>query len=157
MQNLDIQDYASKITLVLPDTAVRRLVLPYIIGMAIGNFLAVKQGNELSPMTAYADAHAGNVSRAVSKINEEVMIDVQVAMDAARNQYLLRSRILNGDCVDYRVSPEFDFMAVAMGISATMPLEIYTALKGTGLGASTAYSMSNLLISKLKEAKLILN
>lgn len=152
MQNLEIQEFAGKAGLMLPDTVKRRLILPVIVGMAIGNHLVPKLGNELNPMTVFADAHAGNVSRTVSFLNEELLIDVQSACEAARMMFLLRSRILNGDACDYSVNPEFDFLATAMGLAPIMPVEIWDAIKETGLGASRVLQQANLLISKLRDS-----
>lgn len=151
MQNLEIQAFAGKVSLMLPDTVKRRLILPVIVGMAIGNHLVPKIGNELNPMTVFADAHAGNVARTVSFLNEELLIDVLAACDAAKMMFLLRSRILNGDACDYNVNPEFDFMATAMGLAPIMSVEVWDAIKETGLSAGRVLQLANLLISKLRE------
>ena len=151
MQNLEIQAFAGKVSLMLPDTVKRRLILPVIVGMAIGNHLVPKIGNELNPMTVFADAHAGNVARTVSFLNEELLIDVMAACDAAKMMFLLRSRILNGDACDYNANPEFDFMATAMGLAPIMSVEVWEAIKETGLSAGRVLQLANLLISKLRE------
>lgn len=151
MQNMQIQQFGNQIRLLIPDMANCRVTLPYFIGMAIGNLLAVKQGQELSPMTAFADAHAGNVARAVSYINEDLIIDVSATIEAARTQYLLRHRIVNGACPDYSANPEFDIMAIAMGISTIWPVEVYNAMKAIGISASRVFQQANLLVVKLKE------
>lgn len=153
MQNLEIQNFASQAQLLLPDTAKRRLILPAVVGMAIGNFLAVKQGNELSPMTQFNDSHAGNVGRAVSILNEEFYLDIQAVIESAKSMFLIRHRILNAQPVEYSASPEFDFMAVAMGLSTVVPVEVYKAITETGLSAAKVYTLANLMVAKLKEAK----
>lgn len=155
MQNLEIQNFARQAQLLLPDTAKRRLILPAMIGMAIGNFLAVKQGNELSPVTQFNDSHTGNVGRAVSALNEEFYIDVQATIDAAKCMFMIRHRILNAQPVEYSASPEFDFMAVALGLSAVVPLEVYEAIKETGLSAAKVYTLANLLIANLKQKQVL--
>lgn len=155
MQNFEVQEFAGKVSLMLPDSAKRRLILPVLVGMAIGNHLVPKIGQELNPMTVFADAHAGNVARTVSFLNEEVLIDVQAACEAAKMMFLLRSRILNGDACDYNVNPEFDFMATAMGLAPIMSVEIWNAVKEVGMQASGVLQLANLLISKLRASNKI--
>lgn len=155
MQNLEIQEFASKAGLMLPDTGNRRLILPVLVGMAIGNHLIPKYGRELNPHTVFADAHAGNVARTVSFLNEELLIDVPCAVEAAKMQFLLRSRILNGDANDYQANPEFDFLATALGIAPIMSVEVWEAIKATGLGASRVLQLANLLICKLRDSNKI--
>jgi hypothetical protein len=151
MQNFEVQEFAGKVSLMLPDSAKRRLILPYIIGMAIGNHLVPKIGNELNPMTVFADAHTANVARTVSFLNEEILIDVMTTCEAAKMMFLLRSRILNGDACDYNVNPEFDFLATALGIAPVMPVEVWNAIKEVGMQASSVLQLANLLISKLRQ------
>lgn len=155
MQNLEIQEFAGKASLMLPDTVHRRLILPVLVGMAIGNHLVPKYGNELNPHTVFADAHIGNVARTVSFLNEELLIDVQAACEAAKMMFLLRSRILNGEANDYQANPEFDFMATAMGIAPIMSVEVWEAIKCTGMGAARVLQLANLLICKLRESNKI--
>jgi len=152
MQNFEIQEFAGKASLMLPDTVKRRLILPVLVGMAIGNHLVPKIGNELNPLTVFADAHAGNVGRTVSFLNEELLFDVPAACEAARMMFLLRSRILNGDACDYNVNPEFDFLATAMGIAPIMSVEVWDAIKETGLSAARVLQLANLLIGKLRDS-----
>lgn len=154
MQNFETQKYVRNMQLLLPDTPTRRLVLPFIIGLAIGEHLQAKQGNELNPYTVFADEHASRVSQVVSCLNEEMIIDVQAAQDAARAMYIMRHRILNGTPCDYASNnvPEFDFMAVALGLSSVVPLEVYEALKSTGLSACSAYLSTKIFIAKQREA-----
>jgi hypothetical protein len=150
MQNFEVQEFAGKVSLMLPDSSKRRLILPVLVGMAIGNHLIPKLGQELNPITVFADAHAGNVARTVSFLNEEMLIDVPAACEAAKMMFLLRSRILNGEACDYNVNPEFDFMATAMGVAPIMPLEIWNAIKEVGMQASGVLQLANLLICKLR-------
>lgn len=150
MQNFEVQEFAGKVSLMLPDSTKRRLILPVIIGMAVGSHLVPKIGNELNPMTVFADAHVANVARTVSFLNEEMIIDVQAACEAAKMMFLLRSRILNGEACDYNVNPEFEFLATALGIAPIMPLEVWNAIKEVGLQASSVLQMANLLICKLR-------
>lgn len=150
MQTLEIQAFANAASLMLPDTVKRRLILPCLVGMALGNFLQVKLGEDMNPMTSFADMHAGNVSHAVSCLNEEMFLDVPATIDAAKMMYMLRHRILNAQPCDYQTNPEFDFMAVALGLSVVLPLEVFNAIKETGLSSSKVYSAANLMISKLK-------
>lgn len=155
MNNMQIRAFASKMTLLLPDTTKRRLVLPAIMGMAMGNFLPVKQGKELSPMTVFNDNHLANVSRAVSYLNEEMMVNVPATIEAARAMYLIRERILNGKPATYTVNPEFDIISIALGLSTVLPVETYKAIMETGLSASTLYGLANLLIEDLKKTNAI--
>jgi hypothetical protein len=152
MMNMDIRDFANRVALLLPDTHKRRIVLPALLGMAIGSFLQVKQEADLSPVTAFNSAHTANVGRAVSFLNEEIMIDVQAAIEAAKSMYLVRSRILSGQPCDYSINPEFDIMAIALGMSAVVPVEVYNVMKETGLSASKVYNLATLMIGNLKKS-----
>lgn len=152
MNHLAIREFANKTALLLPDTMKRRMVLPTLIGMAIGNFLEVKKGDELNPMTVFNTMHVANVSRAVSFLNEEIMIDVPGTIEAAKTMYMVRHRIFNGSPADYVVNPEFDFMAIALGLASIMPAATFEAIKETGLSAPKVYTMANLMIGDLKKA-----
>lgn len=150
MQNREIQEFASKTSLMLPDVTNRRLVLPAIIGFAVGSFLKVNQGPELNPITAFNDLHIANVSRAVSFLNEEFVFDTKSAIEAARSMFLLRHRIVNAIPMEGIANPEFDFVSCAAGVSSLMPVETYEAIKATGLGASRVLQRANLLVASLK-------
>lgn len=155
MQNLKIQEFDRNSKLLLPDTNKRRQVLPTIVGLAIGSFLPVKQGHELTPQTCFADAHAGNVSRVVSFLNEQLLLDVPTALESARAMYIVRHRIVNGEPCDFAANPEFDFLATAIGLAPIMPVETYVAIKETGLSAAKVLSMAKNMIHDLKAAKQI--
>jgi hypothetical protein len=152
MNHLAIRSFANQTSLLLPDTAKRRMILPALIGMAIGNFLQVKQGDELNPLTVFNSLHIANVSRAVSFLNEEILIDVPAAIEAAKTMYMVRHRIFNGSPADYSVNPEFDFMSIALGLSAVLPVETYQVIKESGLSAAKVYTLANLMIGDLKKA-----
>lgn len=155
MQNTKVQEFANKVGLMFPDSSKRRIILPTLLGMAIGNFLAVRVGGDVSPATAYNDAHLANVARTVSYFNEGMIIDVKASCEAAKMTYLVRDRFINGVPASISASPEFDFMAVAFGLSPIMPVEVYTLIKEAGLSANSAYSMLTMLVMSLKEAGLI--
>lgn len=155
MQNTKVQEFANKSGLLIPDTIKRRIVMPYLIGMAIANFLSVKVGTEVSANTAFADNHLINVGRVVSFLNEEMIIDVKTTCEAAKMMYIVRDRFINGVPASVAISPEFDLMAVALGLAPVMPVEIYTVMKETGLSANTVYAMATMLLMGLKEAGLV--
>lgn len=155
MQNLAIRNFANQANLLVPDTANRRVLLPAIIGIAIGSCLVPKLGEELHPMTVFSDNYLINVQRAVSKINEELLIDVKTACDSACSMYMVRHRILNGMVPTKSVSPEYDILSVMLGLSTVFPLETYEALKAIGLSAATLFTTANLLIDELKRSNFI--
>lgn len=135
----------------MPDMINRRVCVPYLLGMALGSHLKVAIGQDLSAMTAWADSHAGNVSRAVSVLNEQMIVDVKAVIDAARDTYLARHRIANGVPLDFTANPEFDLMAIVFGFSAIMPVEVYTQVKKTGMASNQVYSAALMMFAKLKE------
>lgn len=151
MNNIEIQAFASKAALLLPDTANRRLILPALVGIALGGFLQVKQGPELNPATVFNDMHVANVGRAVSFLNEQFIFDTNAAVAAARSFFLVRSRIVNGIPCDVGDSPEYDFLSVALGLSTILPVEVYTAVKATGLSTGSVLTQLTLLIHSLKK------
>lgn len=151
MQNTDIQTFATHSARLIPDNTKRRLILPHLIGMAIGSYLQIKVGNDLSSATNYASSHAGNVSRAVALFNENLIIDVGVAIDASKAMYLIRDRLVNGIPADYSASPEFNLVSIMTGVSQVMPLEVYSAINECGLAPSKIYSMALNLIKRLKD------
>ena len=155
MHNTKVQDFANKVGLMFPDTVKRRVILPALLGMAIGNFLGVKIGDEVSPTTAYNDAHLANVARVVSFFNEEMIVDVKMACESAKMMYLVRDRFINGIPTSISASPEFDLMAVVFGFSSIMPVGVYDLLKEAGMTANSAYSMLTMLIMDLKQSNLI--
>lgn len=151
MQNRNILEFANKAALLVPDGMNRRVLLPAIIGIAIGSFLTPKMGEDVQPMTAFNDAYLVNVARAVSKINEDMIIDVNAACEAAKAMYLVRHRIVNGMPLAHSVSPEFDIMAVILGFSTVLPLDVHAAFKAVGLSASTLYISALLMMDELKK------
>lgn len=155
MQNTKIANFARQAQLLVPDTATRRIVMPTVVGIALGSFLTVAQGGELHPNTSYMDNHVANVGRAASYVNENMYIDINVALEAARNMYMLRWRIVNGKPSEYSVNPEYDWLATAIGIAPLVPLEVYEALKSTGLSAAELLTKARMLIDALKTEGLI--
>lgn len=155
MQNQEIQQFANRIQMTMPDMVNRRVCVPYLIGMALGSHLKVSIGQDLNAMTAWADAHAGNVARAVSILNEQMVLDVKSILDATRDTYLARHRIANGVPPDFTTNPEFDLMAIVFGFSVVMPVEVYNQVKKTGMASNQVYSAALMLFAKLKENKTI--
>lgn len=151
MNNIEVQAFAQKASLLLPDTANRRLILPALVGIALGSFLQVKQGPELNPATVFNDMHVANVGRAVSFLNEQFIFDTNAAISAARSFFLVRSRIVNGIPCDVNASPEFDFLSVALGLSTVFPVEVYEAVKASGLSTGTVLSQLTMLVHSLKK------
>lgn len=155
MQNSEIQAFAVAAGRLIPDSAKRRIVLPYLLGMAVGSFLQVKLGTDLSAASNYGSSHAGNVARVVSFFNEHMILDVAPALDAAKSMYLVRDRIVNGTPCDFNASPEFNVVAVMLGFASIMPMEVYATMNETGMGANKVYSMALLLVDKLKASQAI--
>lgn len=155
MQTPQIREFTNKVALLLPDTTVRRVLLPTILGMAVGNFLQVKQGLELNPMTAFNDLHIANVSRAVSVLNEEILMDVPTAIESAKTMYMVRHRLVNSQPAVYSVNPDFDFMAIALGLSTIVTPEVYQLLKDNALSSTKLYTMANLMLDSLKSSNLL--
>lgn len=155
MQNQLIQQFASRIQLTMPDMVNRRVCVPYLIGMALASHLKVAIGADLSGMTAFADAHAGNVNRIVSVLNEQMVIDVKAVIQATRDTYMARHRIANGVPPDFTANPEFDLLSIVFGFSQVMPLEVYNQITKTGMAANQVYSAALMLFAKLKEDKTI--
>lgn len=155
MQNTEIQAFAVATGRLIPDAAKRRIVVPYLLGMALGSFLQVKLGTDLAASTNYSSSHAANVARAVSFFNEHMILDIAPALEAAKSMYLVRDRIVNGTPCDFNANPEFNVVAVMLGFASIMPLEVYATMNETGLGANKIYSMALLLVDKLKAANAI--
>lgn len=155
MQNQNIQKFASQSALLVPDGQNRRILVPAVIGLAIANFLQPKLGDDLNPMTAYNDVHRGNVERAISALNEDMIIDVVAAIEAAKAMYIVRHRIINCIPGAYSASPEFDFLAVVLGLSTVMPVQVYDVIRACGLSSSKLYCAAVCLIEDLKKTNFI--
>ena len=155
MKNMTIRDFANQAAMLVPDTNKRRIVVPTILGMAIANFLQPKMGDDLNPIAVFNETHAANVARVVSAMTEEMIVDVPTMLEAAKAMYIVRHRILNCRPADYSANPEFDFMGIALGLSAVMTVEAYTAIHETGLSASKMYQLANFMVEDMKQNKLI--
>ena len=155
MQNQFIQKFAGQCGMLVPDGINRRILVPAVIGLAIANYLQPKIGDELNPLGTYNDLHRANVERVVSMLNEEMIIDVKAAVEAAKSMYIVRHRILNCIPGAYSTSPEFDFLAVVLGLSTVMPVQVYDVIRACGLSSSKLYCSAVCLIDDLKKTNFI--
>ena len=155
MQNLAIRNFANKANLLVPDTTKRRLLLPAIIGIALGSYLQQSLAEDVSPMTVFNSKHAANVARAVSTFNEDVMIDVNAAQAAAQSIYLVRNRILNGKPCVYSSMPDVNFMSAVFGFATVVPMDVYAAIQEDSVSSTKLYQLALLLVDELKAANVI--
>lgn len=155
MQNLAIRNFASKVNMLLPDTNKRRLLLPVIVGIAIGSYLQQSVADDVSPMTVFNSSHAANVARVVSQFNEDILMDVATAQAAAQSIFLVRNRILNGKPCAFNVMPDVNFMSTVLGFSTVVSMEVYAALQEDNVSSAKIYQLALLLIDELKTANVI--
>lgn len=137
MQNYTCQDFMNKAALLIPNTELRRKVVPIIIGIAVANSIPVSIGEDMEAVTVFNSVHLAPVASLISRINEQCIIDLPTAIDTARSMYAVRSRIANGQYLSSTPTPELHFMDSVLGIGSVFPLDAYNALKEVGIGAST--------------------
>lgn len=155
MQNLNLRQYANTVALLVPDTQLRRVLVPAILGIAIGSLIKQPVTDDLNATTAFNSMHLANVARAVSVINEEVLVDVEATIASAKAIFLVRNRILHGQACAFSAMPEIDFMSVVLGFSTVVPLEVYQAIVAAGLSSVKLYQSSLVLVGELKKTSAI--
>lgn len=155
MQYPEIQEFAKTTSMLIPDTMDRRVVLPYLVGFAVGNFLSVPATGERSAMTDFNNQHLTSVGTVLSRLNEEFIFDVNVAVEAARSMFLIRWRIVHGEPIDFAINPEFDLLSTLVGVNTLLPLNVHENMKKINVGCVRVYANARAMIDKLRTANKI--
>lgn len=150
--NKEVTQVALSAARMIPDAQVRHTLLPYLVGFAVCTLHTVQ--NDENPEQATAQARFNELvrpelARQLSVINEDMVFDINTAIQAAQAFYRLRYGIVNQCSTLYAGGVEFDVFAIMFGFSGLLPVPVYECMKLHSPQAAHVYTSLVLLARKL--------